>query len=179
MRILFLPLIAACAATAIPATAQTLKPGLWQMQQSTGGKADADMAGMEKAMAGLSPEQRQQMEAMMARRGRVLAPTGDGGMAMKICLTREMIDRNDIPAIRGQCKVGQQRRSGNTLNIAFTCSDPPSRGESQVVLSGPEAFTIHTDVTTTGTGQPEHMTMAGSGKWLSTDCGEVKPVQSK
>lgn len=179
MRILFLPVIAACAATAIAATAQTLKPGLWQMQQSAGGKADSGMAGMEQAMAGMSPEQRKQMEAMMARRGRVLAPTGDGGMAMKVCLTREMIDRNDIPAIRGKCQIGRQQRSGNTLNIAFTCSDPPSKGDSQVVLDSPEAFTIHTDVTTTGTAQPERMSMAGSGKWLSTDCGDVKPVQAK
>ena len=54
----------ACAALAAAAatSAQTLKPGLWEitnrMQGAAGSKMDAAMAQMQKQMAAMSPEQR-------------------------------------------------------------------------------------------------------------------------
>jgi len=169
---------AACAAT-LPAAAQTLKPGLWEMQHKVQGNAQMDqaMAEMREQMAAMSPEQRKQMETMMAGRGVQMAPAGDGGMRMKVCMTREMAERNDIPANRGDCRTSQQQRSGNTLKMRFTCTNPPSSGDTQVTFNGPEAYTSKTNVTSTTNGKAETMTMEGSGKWLSADCGSVKPIQ--
>lgn len=181
MRILTLPLVAACAALALPASAQTLKPGLWELQHKVGGnpRMDQATAEMQKQMAGMSPEQRKQMEGMMAGRDMPMGRSADGGMATKICMTREMAQRNQIPATRGDCKTTQQQRTGNTVKVAFTCTNPPSSGESQVTIDGPESFSSRSNITTTGDGKPEKMTMEARGKWVSADCGTVKPIDAK
>ncbi|HEY1229982.1 MAG TPA: DUF3617 domain-containing protein, partial [Ramlibacter sp.] len=177
MRILTLSLMVACAGASLPAAAQTtLKPGLWEMQHRTSAKAEAS-TDMQKQMAALPPEQRKQMEAMMAGRGGAMAPGDDGGMTMKVCLTKEMVERNDITASRGECKTTQQQRTGNTLKMAFTCTRPPSKGDTQVTFNSPESFTTHTNVTTTAPGKSESMSVEGGGKWVSADCGSVQPIQ--
>ena len=182
MRILTLSLLVACTGASLPAAAQTtLKPGLWEMQHRTSATAQASQASaeMQKQMAGMPPEQRKQMEAMMAGRGGAMAPGEDGGMSMKVCLTKEMVERNDITANRGECKTTQQQRTGNTLKMAFTCTRPPSKGDTQVTFNSPESFTTHTNVTTTAPGKSESMSVEGSGKWVSADCGSVQPIQTK
>jgi hypothetical protein len=181
MRALSMVLAAACAAVALPVAAQTLKPGLWELQHKVGGNARMDeaMAQMQKQAAAMSPEERKQMEAMMAGHSMQMGPGRDGAMAMKICMTKEMAERNDIPAGRGDCKTTQKQRSGNTLKVAFTCTNPASSGNSQITFDGPEAYTSKGDITSTVDGKPQTMTMEGRGKWLSADCGSVKPIQSK
>ncbi len=128
---------------------------------------------MREQMASMPPEQRQQMEAMMARQGVQMAP---GSKGVRMCMTREMVERNDVSGQQGDCRTTQQRRSGNTLKVAFACTNPPSRGESEVTMKGAEAYTVKTTTTSTVDGKPETMTMEAAGKWLSADCGNVKPV---
>jgi hypothetical protein len=181
MRILSPTLVAgACALASLSAGAQTLRPGLWEMQHRVKGDArmEQQMADMQKQLSSMSPEERQQMEAMMAGRGMQVSPADGGGAAMRICITREMAERNDIPTSRGECKTGPQQRSGNTLKMTFTCTDPPSSGDTQVTFHGSESYTTRTNVTSTVGGKPETMSMEGSGKWLAADCGNVKPMQS-
>jgi hypothetical protein len=171
-------LAAACAA--VPATAQTLKPGLWEIQQKVGGNPQMDqaMAEMQKQLAAMPPEQRKQMEAMMAGRGVQVAPGAGGAMAVKVCMTREMVERNEVPATQGDCKTTQQSRSGSTLTMAFTCSKPPSKGEAQITMVGSDAFTSKTTVTSTEAGKaPATTTIEGTGKWQGADCGSVQPGQ--
>jgi len=97
-------------------------------------------------------------------------------MAMQMCFTKEMVERNDVPMQDG-CKVTQNQRSGKTQKFAFSCSNPPSSGEGQVTYESPEAYTSHMTVKTTVAGKAETTTMDASGKWLKADCGNVKPVQ--
>src|SRR5206468_9895978 len=167
---------AAILALALPAAAQTMKPGLWEINNKvSGGQMDQQMADMQKQMAQLPPEQRQQMEAMMAQRGVKMVPGTGGGMAMQVCMTREMADRNDVPMQKG-CTSTQQKKSGNRMQFTFQCSDPPSSGEGEVSFT-PDAYTSHTTVRTTASGAPETMTMDATGRWLKADCGSVKPLQ--
>jgi hypothetical protein len=150
------------------------------MQHKVKGDArmEQQMAEMHKQLSAMPPEQRKQMEAMMAGRGMQVAPADGGGAAMRICNTREMAERNDIPTNRGECTTGQQQRTGNTLKMTFTCTNPPSSGDTLVTFNGSESYTTRTNVTSTVGGKPETMSMEGSGKWLSADCGSVKPMQS-
>lgn len=170
----------AVAGLAGPAAAQSLKPGLWEMQQKMQGNPEMEqgMAEARKQMAAMPPEQRKQMEAMMAQRGVQLAPGAGGGMGIRMCMTREMAERNEVPAQQGDCKTTQQQRSGNTMRMAFTCANPPSSGESQVTFSGSEAYTSRTTVTSMVKGKSEKTTIEGTGKWLGADCGNVKPPVS-
>ena len=177
MRIPSLVAAAVLAAASLPASAQSMKPGLWEIHNKMqGGEMDAAMAQMQKELAGMSPAERKQMEAMMARQGIRMAPAG-GGMAVQVCMTKEMVERNDVPMQDG-CRMTRNQRSGNTHQFAFACSNPPSSGEGQVTYQGPEAYTSRMTVKSGGGGKAETMTMEGRGKWLKADCGNVKPVQA-
>ena len=167
-------------ALATGASAQSTKPGLWEINtkmQSASGEMEKAMANMEKQLAGMSPEQRKQMQDMMARQGMSLGTSGGGGMSMKTCLTKEMAERNELPQQQqGDCKTTQSPRSGNTMKISYTCTQPPSSGEGVMTFNGDTAYTMKMNTTTTVKGKPEKMTMDASGKWLSADCGNIKPI---
>ncbi len=166
------------AAAGLPAGAQSLKPGLWEMHNKIGGNAQMDqaMAEMQKQLAAMPPDQRKQMEAMMAQRGMAMAPaSGGGGMAVRTCMTKEMADRNDVPMQEG-CRITSQQRSGNTTKMAFACSNPPSSGDGQFTHHSGESYSSRMTVKTVVEGKNETMTMEGTGKWLGADCGNTKPM---
>jgi hypothetical protein len=135
---------------------------------------DQAMAEMQKQMAAMPPDQRKQMEAMMSQRGVKMAPGANGGMAMQMCMTKEMAERNDMPMQDG-CRMTKNERSGNTMKMAFTCTKPPSSGEGQVTFTSSEAYTSRMTVKSGA----DTMTMEGTGKFLKADCGNVKPVSPK
>lgn len=169
----------ACLAGGSAGAAETLKPGLWEVSsqmQSGSGQMEAAMAQMRQQMASLPPEQRRMMQEMMAKQGVGMGGGGPGAMSVRLCLTKEMLARNEIPVQRGDCRTTQQSRSGNTLKMAFSCANPPSSGEAEVAFAGPESYRSTVTVNTTVQGRNETMRMDGSGKWLGADCGNVKPL---
>ncbi len=172
--------MAALALAATAASAQTLKPGLWEISNKMGGSPEMDkaMAQMQQQLASMPPEQRKMMQDMMARQGVSMGgPAANGGMTVKICMTREMVERNEMPQPQqGDCKTTMSPRSGNTQKIAFTCTQPPSSGEGQVTYLGPEAYAMKMTTQTSVQGKPQTVTMDGGGKWLSADCGAIKPL---
>ena len=97
-----------------------------------------------------------------------------GGQTITTCMTREMVESHEMPSQRGDCKATKHERSGNKLKVAFTCSK--ASGEGEYTFTSPEAFTMKMTMHTTIQGKQETMNMEGSGKWLSADCGNVKPM---
>jgi len=172
-------LAAALVAGASGASAQSMKPGLWEItskMQTGSGQMERQMAQAQERMANMPPDQRKMMEEMMARQGVKMGTAGGGGMTMKVCMTKEMVERNEMPSQqRGDCKTTSQSRSGNTMKMAFACTNPPSSGEGQFTFNGSEGYTMKMAVNTTVQGKPETMNMDATGKWLGADCGDVKP----
>lgn len=166
--------ILALAATAVQA--QTLKPGLWEINNKMGGNPELEraQAKMQQQLAGMAPAQRKQMEAMLAQRGVRMTP-GAAGTNVQVCMTREMAERNDVP-VRNGCTATRQPRSGNTMHVAFTCSNPASSGEGEFTFTSPEAYRSHMTLHSQEGGRPQTMTMDTTGKWLGADCGSVKPL---
>jgi hypothetical protein len=162
-----------------PALAQNLKPGLWEINnkmQSSSGQMEKAMAESQKQMAAMPPEQRKMMQDMMAKQGLSMGPGAGGNIAVKICMTKEMAERNELPAQQGDCKTTNSPRSGNTMKMSFACTQPPSSGEGTVTFVSPEAYTMKMTMKSMMQGKPETMTMDGGGKWLSADCGNIKPL---
>jgi hypothetical protein len=160
-------------------SAQTMKPGLWdisQKMQTSSGEMEKAMADMQKEMANMPAEQRKMMQDMMAKQGVAVGGGGPGAMSIKVCMTKEMVERNEIGTTQGDCKSTYAPRAGNTMKMSFVCSKPPSSGEGQVTFIGPEEYTSKMTVNTTSNGKSEKMTMDGRGKWLSAECGAVKPL---
>lgn len=171
---------------AAPALAQqNMKPGLWEVTNKMGGSGDmgskmaAAQAEMQKQLAAMPQEQRKQMEKMMADKGVSMAPGGapDGGMAARVCISKEMAARNEPPAQQGDCKQEQLQKSGNTTRFKFSCSKPQTTGEGEVTLHNPESYTMKMKTSSQVKGKAENMTMDAQGKWLSNDCGNLKPVK--
>lgn len=164
---------------AMPAAAQNMKPGLWEINNKMGGEQGAQMAQLQQQLASMPPEQRKMMQDMMSKQGVNMAPGAGGGMAVRICVTKEMAARNEAPAgQQGDCKQEQMKRSGNTTKFKFTCANPPSSGEGEVTLHNPESYSMKMNVTSqSAKGRPGNMTMDAQGKFISSDCGNVKPIK--
>ena len=165
---------------ALNAHAETVKPGLWEMTnklQSGSVEMEKAMAEGQKAMADLPPEQRKMVQDMMAKQGVNIGTSASGAMSVKICITQEMIDNNELSATAGDCKTTNSPRVGNSMKVSYVCAKPPSSGEGQVTFAGPEMIYSKMTVTTpTANGKSEKMSMEGQGKWLSAECGAIKPV---
>ena len=164
-------------------SAQTMKPGLWElstkMQSDSREMSDA-MAKAQKQMESMPPEQRKMMEDMMAKRGMQMGgSSGGAGMSIKVCMTQEMVNRNEFASHhtenQNDCTHTNSPRSGNAMQFSFVCTKPPSSGEGQVTFSSPEAYSMNMTSTSTVHGSPQKMSMQTSGHWLGSDCGSVKP----
>src|SRR5262249_48485294 len=121
------------------------------------------------------PEQRKMVEEMMAKRGVAMQPGGNN--AVRICFSREMVERNEMPMRNeGNCKSERSPRAGNTMKVKFTWANPPSTGSGEITFNGSDAYSSNMTITRTNKqGAPETMTVQSSGKWLGADCGTLKP----
>ena len=173
-------LAAVAAAMVLPAGAQSLKPGLWEVtnrMQSGSGQMENAMSQMQQQMASMPPEQRKMIEEQMAKSGVRMGSAGPaGGMSVQVCMTKEMTQKDEVPAQHGDCKTTTQGRSGNTMKMAFACTNPPSSGEGQVTFNSPESYATRMAINTQVAGKSEKVNMESSGKWLAADCGSVKPL---
>lgn len=158
---------------AATASAQQIKPGLWENTSQMGGAMGAPMAQMQQQMASMPPAQRKQMEAMLAQQGIRMDAQG---VTSKVCITKEMAERAELPSqSEGDCKSTLAPRTGNTMKFSFVCTKPPSTGEGVYTFASAEAYTSDMKIISTAQGQPQTSTIKGSARWLSTDCGAVKP----
>ena len=160
------------------AQAQNLQAGLWEIStQMEGAQADKLAAAsekMQKELASMPPEQRKMVQDMMAKRGMQMG--AGGAITAKICMSQEMVGRNDFSGQRGDCNHTTSPRMGNTIKYSFVCTKPASSGEGEVTFQGRDAYTQKMSITTTVKGKPEKMDMHSRGKWLGNDCGNIKPI---
>lgn len=172
---------AALAGAAFAASAQAMKPGLWEMNNKMNNpQMDAAMAEMQKQLAAMPPDQRKQMEAAMAQRGvQMVQPGAGGGMAVRVCITKEMAERNEVSMPKSDCKITSQSKSGATTKMAFSCPNPPTTGEGEYTMTSPESYRSKMTMKTVVNGKTETMDMDATGKWVGADCGNIKPVQVK
>ncbi len=167
------------AAACTLASAQTIKPGLWEISSKMGGNPEMDkaMAQMQQQMAAMPPEQRKMMQDMMAKQGVSMAAGPGGTMLSKMCLTREMVERNQLPVHdKGNCTNTVSNQSAAGMNIRFVCTDPAATGEGRVNFKGDSAYDMKMTMNTTHQGKAMTTTMDAYGKWLGADCGAIKPL---
>ena len=97
------------------------------------------MAQMQQQMASMPPEQRQQMEAMMARQGVNMSST-PGVVSSKMCLTKEMIECSQMPAqTQGACTSTISNKTSTGMTLKFKCVSPPSSEDGLYTFMGDSA----------------------------------------
>ncbi len=162
----------------VSAQDKKILPGLWEhsfTMKSQSGQIESAMSQMQEQLASLPPEQRQMMEQMMAAQGVSMGPSGN---TVKVCITEEDAARDEVPQMDGDCSQQVVERSGNTVKVTFSCAgDPPTSGEGEVTFISPKAYTGKAVINTVVDGKPERMNIEQTGKWLSADCGDIKPTR--
>jgi hypothetical protein len=160
------------------AHAQRLAPGLWEQSMTMGGAAAGPMAQMQKEMAKMSPEQRKQMEAMMASQGMGVGMGAGQPLTVKMCLTAEQVARDEMPQQDKNCRQTSTQRSGNTVRFKFVCEgEPRISGEGEFTSTGNKAHSGRMVMDTQRGGKTERTEMQMAGRWLGADCGTIKPVK--
>ena len=166
---------------AATAHAQKLTPGLWENSITLKGgdaRMDAAMARMQEELAKMPPEQRKQMEAMMASRGVALGGAGGAPNAVRVCISKEQAERNELPTgSDGRCKRDSMERTGSTLKFKVTCTDPAGTGEGTFNFISDKAYSGSMVMNVTRDGRAMRMEVQQEGKWLGADCGTLKPRQ--
>jgi hypothetical protein len=174
-----LALIALSCALALPAGAQNMKPGLWELSNKVGsssGQLNAAMAEMQKQLSSMPPEQRKSMQQMLERNG-VQMDIGPGGaLTTRMCMTKEMIQRKEFPVQEGDCKQKLTQVSASKMKIAFSCTRPPTSGEGEMTLDSDTSYHAKMHVKGTDGGRQQVVDMDVASKWLSADCGNLRPI---
>jgi hypothetical protein len=101
----------------------------------------------------------------------------------KACFTRELLDADlsDLSALKMpegvQCK-NEIREQNPRFTVTHTaCSGPFGiEGDSRIDVQSPESMLLTSTSVMTIAGQQQTVRSNAQYKWLSSDCGEVKPI---
>jgi hypothetical protein len=164
------------------ASAQHVKPGLWENEtKMVGGSGElaSALAAAQKQMESLPPESRKMMQEMMAKQGTQLN-AGKSATIAKNCVTKEMVERNELTAIPSADKHGCTQThsplSKKSVKFSGVCTNPVSSIEGEMTYISPEAYSIK--MTTMGKigEKTQTMDLQVTGRWLGPDCGAIKPL---
>jgi len=179
-------LLVACAVAlpAVSASAQApqIRPGLWEetvKMKMGGGEADAAMEKMQARLAAMPPDQRAAVEKMMAGRGLGLVP-GGAANTVRVCYTKEQLARGFTPGRDSQCTRKNVSTSGNVTRYDFACTTARNHsvvGHGTLTTMGDSAFAFSSESDSTSDKGTMHMTNDIAGKFVSSDCGDVKPIE--
>lgn len=163
--------------------AEGMKPGLWEHSftlKSQSGKIEKVMADLKKQMATMPVGQREIIEEMMAKQGVGIAP-GKTSSVM-VCISKEQAENLEFP--NGQsdkCSNEVLKKTESSVSLKFTCEgNPKSEGTADFMLAESKAYIGKASmIMTTADSKTNQMEMNSKGKWLSSDCKNIKSVQSK
>ena len=146
--------------------ASPMKPGLWEMSMS---------ADQMPPMPKLTPEQMAQM-----RKAGVEPPNvQDGHYLVKVCVTKEMAASERPPVHRSEsgCQTRNFQHSGTDYSLEEVCDGPYRKGTAFIkgTFNGSESISTVYDFKGTQRGQPVNEHHEVTGRFLSADCGSVKP----
>lgn len=171
-------LFAACAAAlALPAVAQTIKPGMWEVSNNLGdssGKLQGAMAELQRQMARMPPDQRKLMEQMMAQNGVQMSPE-TGGLVARVCVTPEMVRNTELPVSQdSNCSQSHSPVKGGKMSFTFNCPGTRTSGSGEVTFHSDTSYSLKAQVLRGG--NPAPVTVDSNARWLGADCGAVRPV---
>jgi Protein of unknown function (DUF3617) len=134
-------------------------------------------AQMQAQAAKLPPEQRKAMEASMATMQN-MSVGKDGSTALKVCMTKEMIENQQYANQNSKCTNTKGPMVGNTQQFSFSCTDPVSTGEGRFTFQSNSSYTGTLKIKSVQNGKTNEMVIENAGKFLDANCGSVKPMNN-
>lgn len=173
---IILALASLCAAQTF-AQQPTIKPGLWQIDMAlTGNAADNPMGGyvelMKSQMASMTPEQRAQVEKMLAANGAELK--GDG-LRTTQCITQADISKFNVFGKKGadSCTTKTTPIAGG-MNVNMACTQPRMKVDAVMKAENETSYRFESVATVPGPdGKEIRQKSSGTGKWLRSECGKT------
>ncbi len=143
---------------------------------------------MQKMMEGMSPAQKAKMKAAMgdqaanmdAMQSMQMTHNADGTTSMKMCLTKELIDQQkqsgNFSGQQGSCSHTNGKMIGGVMKISYACTQPPSKGEGELRMTGPNSYSTKMRMVSTDPSNKDTMEIEADSVWLGANCGSVKPM---
>lgn len=171
----------AIAAAAVGAMAETMvKPGLWEIRvvrQIMDGRdvtalLPVALASMQQMMAGMTPQQRKQIEATLGKQA------ANGSATQRICVSPEMA-AGDKPLLPPEvkCEPTAFNRGGSRVTFEVSCADlgrtVTGKGES---LLASESVATRIDMVMNDASGRHTMQNESQAKFVGADCGGLKPA---
>ncbi|MBU1438593.1 MAG: DUF3617 domain-containing protein [Gammaproteobacteria bacterium] len=162
--------------------------GMKEMQALQTEEMKAAMAQMKEQFANMPPEQRKQMESVMAQSGLQMKEDGisfnnnqlqlsASGTNVKSCITQAEIDRGGLPDTLDDCTSTIQKVGATRYKATYVCTgEEQSTGESEVTLHSSKHYSGTGKMTSVLAGKPHVMTFKMEGTWLGSDCGTIAPM---
>jgi hypothetical protein len=168
--------LAAAHSYAQAAPAQVMKPGLWELSSKISSSDPAvqeGLAAMRQQLANMPPEQRQQIEQAMRQHGMQVDLGPGGAMRTRMCMTREMIEREEFPVQEGDCRQTTTRVSDTRVKVVFSCTNPPDvSGDGEITVLSDTSYRARMRVRSDHGAAETDVT----GKWLGANCGSIPPI---
>lgn len=151
--------------------AEKMKPGLWEMRMKSDQMKDAPK------MPKMTPEQIEQMKKM----GIKMPTMENDEMINKVCITKEMAEKDFSEMAKkehSKCQTKNINNSGNNYSVELICDSPDLKGTGKIKGTYNSNNTIQStyDFEGTSRGKPVKHHVETTGKWLTSDCGDVKPM---
>lgn len=153
--------------TSLAQAAFQLKPGLWEVQTTTSVNGKQINAGqkLNESMQKMSPAQRKQMEKMMGSKGLNFGENG-----VRVCHAKSTIAEKLIQDPKSDCQIKDKKELADGIKFNIQCKNGNGTAE------------YHRTSDTSYKGFNEFQTPEGksrtefTGKFLASDCGDVKPL---
>jgi hypothetical protein len=156
-----------------------VKPGLWETTTEIAGMPAMAMPTIPpEALAKMTPQQRAQIEGMMKSRGGSLG----GPMTARSCVTRESLSKAMALGQRdSSCtyKVISSTPARQQVSVECTRENVKSSGDVTVERADTEHFKGTVAMKGTAGERAIDTKMTFASKWISADCGDVKPFDAK
>ena len=150
-----------------------MRPGLWEMTTTSGLLSLVPM---------IPPDQMQNLTNLAKQYGFEMPKINNGAATSQVCITQEMANQK-IPTVLNQnqygCGVKNAVQTGNDYKINLICENTVLKGNgvTEGVFTNPESFTGRTEFNGVVQGNPVNERAYTDGRWISENCGTVKPFR--
>lgn len=156
-----------------------VKPGLWEIttKMDMGGRAMTMPQIPPETMQRMPPEQRAKLEGMMKGRN------SGGGTTTKSCLTKEQIAQGpNLGDAQKNCTRNVISSSSSKLVMHLECTQADTKSSGEVTFERIDSEHARGNMTmkvVSGGNPGMDMKVNIESKFLSSDCGDVKPGTAK
>jgi hypothetical protein len=150
-----------------------VKTGLWESTMTN--QMSGQMPIPAEALAKLTPEQRARIEQAMKAR----ASQGPKTSTNRSCVTKEQLNK---PMTFNQdqkdnCKSTLVRSSSSEQDIRMVCNESNVQANATVHIQAVDSENVkgNVQITASGGGNTMNSQSSFTAKWVSSDCGSLKP----